>query len=41
VSPILPKDELENVKFCPSLLGQKIFVRFWGKIEKKQKAFQN
>ena len=23
------KNELENVNFCPSQLGQKFFVRFW------------
>ena len=28
VSSILPKDELEKFNFCPSLLGQKYFVRF-------------
>ena len=28
VSSILPKNELENLNLCPSLLGQKFFVRF-------------
>ena len=28
VSSILPKNELENSNFCPSLMGQKFFVRF-------------
>ena len=35
VSSILPKNELENVNFCPSLLGQKFFVCFLG----EQKVF--
>ena len=30
VSSIFSKNELENVNFCPSLLGQKFFVRFLG-----------
>ena len=30
-----PKNELENVNFCPSLLGQKCFVRFLGELKKK------
>ena len=29
VSSILPKSELENLNFCPNLLGQKFFVSFW------------
>ena len=33
MSLILPKSELENVKFCPSLLGQKLFVRFLGELK--------
>ena len=37
MSSILPKNELENVNFCPSLLGKKFFVRFLGEL-KKQKA---
>ena len=34
VSPILPKNKLENSNFCPSLLGQKFFVRFLGELKK-------
>ena len=30
VSSILLKNELENVDFCPTLLGQKFFVRLLG-----------
>jgi hypothetical protein len=41
VSSILPKNELENVNFCPSLLGQNFFVRFFGRIEKNKKTLQN
>ena len=33
MSSILQKNELENVDFCRSLLGQNFFVRFW-RIEK-------
>jgi hypothetical protein len=37
VSPILPKNELENFDFCPSLLeqptGAEIFRLFFGRIE--------
>ena len=29
-----PKNELENVNFCPSLLGQTFFVRFLGELKK-------
>ena len=35
MSSILPKNELENVKFCPR---QKFFVRFLGVLKKNQKA---
>ena len=35
----LPKNELENVNFSPSLQGQKIFVRFLGELKKPKKAF--
>ena len=35
VFSILPKNELENVNFCPSVLGQKFFVRFLGELKKK------
>ena len=40
VSPILPKDELENSNFCPRLLGQQFFVRFLGEL-KKRMFFRN
>ena len=30
-----PKNELENVNFCPSLLGQKFFVCFLGELKKQ------
>ena len=33
VSPILPINELENSNFCPSLLGQKFFVRLLGELK--------
>ena len=32
------KNKLENVNFCPSLLGQKFFVRYLGELKNKQKA---
>ena len=35
MSPKLPKYELENSNLCPSLLGQKFFVRFLGEFKKK------
>ena len=31
------KEKLENVNFCPSLLGKKFFVRFLGELKTKQK----
>ena len=34
VSSILPKNEPENVNFCPSLLEQKLFVHFLGELKK-------
>ena len=40
-SSILPRNELENFNFCPSLLGQKFFVRFFGRIENTKKTFRN
>ena len=33
-----PKNKLENVTFCPSPLGQKMFVRFLRELKTKQKA---
>jgi hypothetical protein len=41
VSSILPKNELENVNFFPSLLGQKFFVRFLGELKKPKKPLRN
>jgi hypothetical protein len=35
VSSILPKNELENLNLCPSLLGQKFFVRFLEELKNK------
>ena len=34
-SSILPKNELENVNFCPQLLGQIFFVCLMGELKKK------
>ena len=33
-SSILPKNEFENLNFCPSLLGQKFFVCFLEELKK-------
>ena len=40
MSSILPKNKLENVNFCPSLLGQKFFVRFLGELKKPRSPFE-
>ena len=40
MSSNLPKYELENVNFCPSLLGQKFFVRFLGELKKTKSRFE-
>jgi hypothetical protein len=40
VSSILPKNELENVNFCPCLLGQNFFVRFLGELKKPKSPFE-
>ena len=40
VSPILPKNELENSNFCPSLLGQKFVVHFLGEFKKSKCHFK-
>ena len=40
MSPILPKNELENSNFCPSLMGQKCFVRFFGEMKKTKFPFE-
>ena len=37
---ILPKKELKNVNFCPSLLGQECFVRFLGEVKKPKSPFE-
>ena len=31
---IAPKNQLENVNFCPSLLGQKFFIHFLGELKR-------
>ena len=36
---ISSKNEFENHNFCPSLLGQKFFCLFFGRIEKTKKTF--
>ena len=40
VASVLSKNELEFVKFCPSLLGQKFFVRFLGELKKPKSPFE-
>ena len=40
MSSILPKNELESVNFCPSLLGQKFFLRFLGELKKPKSRFE-
>jgi hypothetical protein len=35
-----PPKKLENVNFCPSLLGQKFIVRFWGELKKPKSPFK-
>ena len=40
MSPILPKNELENSNFCSSLLGQKFFVHFLGELNKSKGLFE-
>jgi hypothetical protein len=40
VSSILLKNELENVNFCPSLLGQKFVVCFLGELKKSKSSFK-
>ena len=40
MSSILPKNELENSNFCPSLLGQKYFVRFLEEFKKPKSTFE-
>ena len=40
MSSILPKNELKNVNFCPSLLGQKFFVGFLGELKKPKCPFE-
>ena len=40
MSSILPKNERKNVNFCPSLLGQKFFVRFLEELKKTKCPFE-
>jgi hypothetical protein len=40
VSSILPKNELENSIFCPSLLRQKFFVRFLEELKIPKSPFE-
>ena len=40
MSSILRKNELENVNFCPCLLGQKFFIHFLGELKKPKKPFE-
>ena len=40
VSSILPKNELENSNFCPSLLGQRFFVRFLEELKNPEFSFE-
>ena len=35
-----PKNELENVNFCASLLEQNFFVRFLGELKKPKSPFE-
>ena len=35
-----PKKELENVDFCPSLLGQKFFVQILEELKKPKSPFE-
>ena len=41
MSSIVPKNELENVNFFTSLLGQNFFVRFLGELKKSKSPFEN
>ena len=34
------KNELKNVNFCPSLVGQKFFIRFLGELKKLKSPFK-
>ena len=40
MSSNLPKNELENVNFCPRLLGQKIFVPFLEELKKPKSPLE-
>ena len=40
VSSILPKNKLENVNFCPCLLGQKFIVSLLGELKKLKSSFE-
>ena len=39
-SSILPKDEHINVNFCPSLLGQKVFISIFGVLKKPKSPIE-
>ena len=39
-SSILPKNEFENLNFCPSLLGQKFFVCFLEELKEPKCPFE-
>ena len=39
-SSILPKNELENFNFCPSLLGQTFFIRFLEELKTQKSPFE-
>ena len=40
MSSIHPNNELENVNFCPSLLGQKFLFYFWENWKKTKSPFE-
>ena len=40
MSSILPKNELGNSNFCPSLLGQTFFVHFLGELKTPKSPFE-
>ena len=39
-TPKTSKNELENLNFCPSLLGQKFFVRFLEELKTQKSPFE-
>ena len=40
MSSVLPKNEIEHSNLCPSLLGQKFFVRFLVELKKTKSRFK-